>query len=360
MVLKDPGEIAKLIIQEQEEIAKKLGDERRTQLVQDVEEIADEDLVKDEQLLISLTGDGYVKSVPLENYKTQQRGGMGSMAVSKSDKPENIFEMFESNSKSLVMFFTNRGLVYQRKAYEIPQGSKTGKGLHASNLLSLAADEFVTNMVSVKSLEQSGFLVIVTTNGVIKKSEISEYDTTRKNSGITAIVLGMGDCVAFACVTDGKRDVFITTAKGQCVRYNEKIVPIQGRATRGSRALKLDLDDAVAQVFTLDAKDVPDILVVTSGGYGKRTSSKEYRALTNRQVKGYSVIKKNTLVKNGDVVGACAVSKGDCLLALTSAGKCIRIDSHDIRETGRTTSGVRIIKLDSNESVVKMAKVSAE
>ena len=360
MILKDANEILQLIVQEQEDLSKKLGDERRTQIVHDVEDIADEDLIKDEQLLISLTGDGYVKSVPLDNYKLQHRGGAGSLAVSKSDKPENIFEMFELNSKSLVLFFTNLGLVYQRKAYEVPQGAKTGKGLHASNLLSLDADEYVTNMVSLKSLDQPGFLVIITNNGVIKKSEIKEYDTNRKNSGIAAIILGMGDQVAFACVTDGKRDIFIVTAKGQCVRYSEKIVPVQGRATRGSRALKLDLDDTVAQVFTLDAKEVPDVLVVTSGGYGKRTSSKEYRALTNRQVKGYSVIKKNTLVKNGDIVGACSVFKGDSLLALTSVGKCIRIDSQDIRETGRTTSGVRIIKLDSNENVVKIAKVSAQ
>jgi DNA gyrase subunit A len=195
---------------------------------------------------------------------------------------------------------------------------------------------------------------------VIKKSEIKEYNTIRKNSGIAAIQLGMGDQVAFACVTDGKKDVFIVTAKGQCVRYNEKIVPIQGRTTRGSRAMRLDLDDTVAQVFTLEVKDTPDVLVVTSGGFAKRTSAKEYRALTNKNVKGYSVIKKQTLVKNGDIIGACAVSKGDSLLALTSSGKCIRIDLQDIRETGRTTSGVKIVKLDDHESVVKVAKVSTQ
>jgi len=359
-ILKDTSEILKLIVQEQEELAKKLGDDRRTQIVGDAEDIADEDLVKDEQLLISLTGDGYVKSVSLDSYKLQARGGAGSIAVSKSDKPENIFEMFEANSKSLVLFFTNLGILYQRKAYEIPQGSKTGKGLHASNMLNLAAGEFVTNMVSIKSIDESGYLVIVTTNGVIKKSEIKEYNTIRKNSGIAAIQLGMGDQVAFACVTDGKKDVFIVTAKGQCVRYNEKIVPIQGRTTRGSRAMRLDLDDTVAQVFTLEVKDTPDVLVVTSGGFAKRTSAKEYRALTNKNVKGYSVIKKQTLVKNGDIIGACAVSKGDSLLALTSSGKCIRIDLQDIRETGRTTSGVKIVKLDDHESVVKVAKVSTQ
>lgn len=359
-VLKDKQEILNLIVQEQEEVAKKLGDDRRTKVVEDVGEIADEDLIRNENLMISLTGDGYVKSVLLDSFRMQNRGGVGSLAVSKTENPENIFEMFEAKSKSYVLFFTNTGMVYQRKAYEIPQASKTGKGLHVSNLLSLDVDEVVTNMVSLKTLEQGGFLTIVTKNGIIKKSDIKEYDTNRRNSGITAITLNKGDEVAFACITDGKRDVFIVTQKGQCVRYSEKIVPVQGRTTRGSRALKLDYEDSVAEVFTLDAKEMPDILVVTANGFGKRTSSKEYRSLTNRQVKGYSVIKKAALNKNGDIVGACAVNKGDSLLTLTSAGKCIRIDSHAIRETGRTTAGVRIIKLDDNENVVKIARVSGE
>lgn len=358
-VLSKASEIENLIIQEQEELAKKFGDDRRSQIVGTVEEIADEDLIKDEKLVVSLTGDGYVRSINIDSYRVQGRGGSGSLAVSKSDAPENIFEMFETTSKNVVLFFTNKGLVYQKKAYEIPQVSKTGKGLHVSNLLNLDAEEHITNMVSLKGLDQSGYLTIVTKHGLIKKSEISEYDTNRKNSGIAAIVLGMGDQVAFACVTDGKRDVFIVTQNGQCVRYNEKIVPIQARTTRGSRALKLDHDDQVAQVFTLDPHDQPDILVVTSGGFGKKTNANEYKSLQNRQVKGYSVIKKSALEKNGEIVGACAVNKGESLLVMTSVGKCIRLESEEIKGTGRTTTGVRIIKLEVGEAVVKIAKVSA-
>ncbi len=359
-VLQNTSEILDLVVQEQEELAKKLGDTRRTHVVEDVEEIADEDLIKNENLMVSLTGDGYVKSVPLANYRLQQRGGSGSLAVNKSEKPENLFEIFETKSKSYVLFFTNTGVVYQRKAYEIPQGTKTSKGLHVSNLLNLDVDEVVTNMASLKMFDMDGYLIIVTKNGIIKKSEVREYDTNRKMSGIAAISLNKGDEVAFACVTDGKRDVFIVTEKGQCVRYSERIVPIQGRTTRGSRAMRLDYDDCVAQVFTLDAKEMPDILVVTANGHGKRTNIKEYRSVTNRQAKGYSVIKKTALKKNGKIVGACAVNKGDSLLTLTSVGKCIRIDSHAIRATGRTTAGVRIVKLDLNENVVKVARVSAQ
>lgn len=357
-VLSSVDEIRNLIIEEQDELVKKYGDNRRTKVANEALDIADEDLIEDSQLMISLTGDGYVKSVPIENYRVQNRGGAGSLAISKSESAENIFEMFEADAKNIVLFFTNKGIVYYRKAYEIPQIAKTSKGLHVRNLLSLAEDEFVTNMITLKSLNQEGNLVIVTKNGLIKKTAISEYETNRRNAGITAINLCLGDSVAFACITNGRKDVFIVTEKGQCVRYSEKIVPEQARATKGSRALKLDMGDKVAQVFMLDAKEVPDILVVTTGGIGKKTSSVEYKALGNRQVKGYSVVKKQTLLKNGFIVGACSIEKTDSVLVMTSSGKSIRLSSQEIKETGRTTAGVRIVKLDHGETVVKIAKVS--
>lgn len=360
-ILSSKEEMSNFIVEQQEELVKKYGDDRRTRIEASVVDIEDEDLIKNEQLIISLTGDGYVRSIPVESYRVQNRGGTGSSGISKSDSnPENIFEMFESNSKSLILFFTNKGLVYQRKAYQIPIASKTGKGMHVSNLLSLDINEFVTNMITIKNLSQKGFLTIVTKNGIIKKTEISEYDTNRKTGGLTALVLSDGDEVKFACVTDGKRDVFIVTKNGQCVRYAEKIITIQGRSTRGSKALKLDSSDEVAQVFTLSKEDMPDILVVTAKGFGKKTKAEEYKSLGNRNVKGYSVIKKSALVKNGSIIGACAVEKGDSILTMTSSGKCIRIDSEDIKETGRTTTGVKIIKLEDNDNVVKITRVAKQ
>jgi DNA gyrase subunit A len=356
-VLSSKDEMNNFIISQQEEIVKKHGDNRLTSIEEVAQEINDEDLVKNEQLIISLTGDGYVKSVPAEQYRIQNRGGVGSLGVNKPEAAENMFEIFEANSKNLILFFTNHGLVYQRKAYQLPITSKTAKGTHVSNLLQLNTGELVTNMISLKDIKQKGYLTIVTKNGIIKKTEISEYDTTRKNSGLTAITLNDKDEVKFACITDGKRDVFIVTSCGQSVRYSEKIVPTQGRITRGSKALKLDPSDEVAQVFTLDKTEVPDILVITSGGFGKKTKSDEYKSLSNRNVKGYSVIKKNTLQKNGNIIGASDIAKGDSILVMTSSGKCIRIDSEDIRETGRTTTGVKIVKLDVGETVVKMTKI---
>lgn len=356
-VLKDTKEVLALVAQEQEELAKKLGDERRTKVIRKVEDITDEDLIEDEQLVVCLTGNGYVKSVPVEQYRVQNRGGQGSLGVNKNDDPEDIFELFEVGSKKTLLFFTNFGLVHQRKAYEIPQSAKTGKGFHVSNLLNLNVNEQVTNMIALDSMQQKGNLVIVTRKGQIKKTEIADYDTNRKNSGIIAISLQDDDKVAFACITDGKKDIFIVTSNGQCVRYSEKLIPIQGRSTKGCRSMKLESNDSVAQVLVLDSKDQPDILVVTSGGFGKKTSGDQYRALNNRAVKGYSVIKKQTLVKNGEIVGACTVEKDDGILVMVSSGKCLRIETQAIRETGRATAGVRVVKLDTSETVVKVTKI---
>ena len=307
--------------------------------------------------MISLTGDGYAKSVPIDNFRIQNRGGSGSLAVNKKEDPENIFELFESNSKDLILFFSNFGFVYQRKAYEIPQTSKTGKGTHLSNLLNLKPEEQITNMLSLKNLDQKGYLVIITKKGMIKKTEISEYNTSRKNAGIQAISLRTGDEVAFVAITDGKKDIFIVTQNGQCVRYSEKVISKQSRATKGSKALKLDLTDKVVQFVVLDSSENLDVLVVTSKGYGKKTSSSEYKSVSNKSVKGYSVIKKQTLEKNGKLIGAVAINKNDSLLIMTSSGKCLRINSETIRETSRTTSGVKMLKIEDSEVVSKISRI---
>lgn len=358
-VLTNKTEIDNLIISEQQELANKFGDNRRTEICGIANDIATEDLVKDEQVVISLTGDGYVKSTAANNYKVQGRGGKGSSGINKKDEGDNVFEMFECSSKEIVMFFTNFGLAYQRKAYEIPQASKTGKGTHVSNMLSLSEGEIVTNMVSIKDINQDGYLTIVTKRGLIKRTLIKEYDTSRKTSGFNAIKLGDNDQVAFAMITDGLRDFFIVTSGGNCVRYSESIVPIQGRFTQGARALKLVDSDIVAQVFTLDSKDDPDILVITSGGFGKKTPATEYRSVSSRNAKGYSVLDKKTLEKrNETIAGACSVGENDSVLILTSKGKTIRIGSSDIRGTGRATKGVRMVSMEDGDFVTKIARLS--
>jgi DNA gyrase subunit A len=354
-VLADEKEILALVSREQDELAKKMGTDRRTEIVRTVRDVSNEDLVKDERLIVSLTIDGYVKSLPVDSYRVQGRGGKGVIGGKGDD---NVSDVFEAGSKELVLFFTNKGLMYKKKAYEIPQGNRTSKGVHVSNLLNLSEGEQVTNMISLKSLDQPGFLVIATKQGLIKRSEIADYNTSLKSAGLTAIKLGDGDQVAFVMVTDGKRDIFIVTAWGNAVRYNEEVVSVQGRATQGCRALKLDDDDTIAQIFSLDPAENPKILVVTKAGFAKQTDASEFKAFTNRNVKGYAVIKKAALDKNGEIVGACAISANESFLVLTTQGKVVRIKAEDVRETGRTTTGVRAVRLNDGDSVVRIAKLN--
>ena len=358
-VLGKESELLKVIVKEQDELAKKMGDDRRTELALDASEISDEDLIPDEKMVVTLTGEGYIRSIPVEDYRVQNRGGVGVKNISKNADPENITEMFEAHSKDVVLFITTKGLVYQRRTFEIPRSGKTNRGLHVSNLLDLTSDEHVTNMISLKE-GKKGHLVIITKHGYIKKTALTEYETSRKKAGIVAVKLSPGDETSFAFLSRGGKNIFIVTANGRCVRYNEKVVPTQGRNTRGSSALKLEAGDRVAAVMSFDPDRNPDILVVTKGGFGKKTSASEYPSRSSRNAKGCSVINKKGIANNGEIAGACCLSKNDTILVMTSSGKCIRLGARDIRNTGRTTMGVKVVKLDSMDSVTKIAKLSEE
>lgn len=359
-VIGNSAETRKIIISELDEISKKHANERRSIIDIDPTDINEEDLIEDEKVMISLSGEGYVKRSPTEEYRLQKRGGSGSRGTSKKSQ-DGAVEMFEGSTKDVLFFFTTKGRVFQRKAYEIPPASKTSKGTHVSNMLDLAAEETVTNMISVAEIPESGFLVMVTKNGYIKRSKIQDYDSNRRNSGITGIKLDEEDEVAYVLPTSGNHDIFIVTEQGNAIRYSETIVKVQGRATRGSRALKLNPGDKVAQTFTLDPDENPEVFVITSAGYGKKTSAEQYRSAGSRNVKGCSVLKKDALkARGGTVVGACAIYGGESLLALTKMGQAIRFAEDDIRSTGRTTSGVKVVKLSDGDSVVKLATLAAE
>lgn len=349
----------KLIIDDIDEISKKHVNARRSIIDIDPTDIDEEDLIEEERVMISLSGEGYVKRIPTEEYKIQKRGGSGTKGSNKKNQ-DGAVEMFEGSTKDILFFFTNKGRAFQRKAYEIPQASKTSRGMHVSNMLELHAEETVTNMISVSDIPESGFLVMVTKNGFIKRSKINDYNSNRRNSGIIGISLENGDEVAYVLPTTGKYDIFIVTEQGNAIRYSENIVKVQGRSTRGSRALKLNDGDRVSQVFTLNPDSNPDVFVITSSGNGKKTSSEEYRSLGSRGVKGYSVLKKDVLrASGGTVAGACALYGGESLLAITKMGQVIRFSEKDIRSTGRTTSGVRVVKLSDGDSVVKLATLAA-
>ena len=352
-ILGHKDEILELIIQEQDELGKKYGNDRRTKITATVKDIDNEDLIKDEDLIVSLTGDGYIRSVPISTFKVQGRGGKGVAGV---DADEDIFEIFQARSKSIIFFFTNTGLCYKKKAYEIPQTSRTAKGMHVSNLLDLKENEKVTGCISVDNIKD-GYLCMLTQKGLIKRTAIEEYETSLTKAGLTAIKLGEKDEVMFVLKTNGKQDIVIITKQGQCVRYNEDVVQLQGRNTQGSRAMKLAVDDEIAQMLLITPREDCKLMVVTTGGFAKATHASEYKAFDNRQVKGYGVIKRKALENNGLIAGAVAVRDGKSLLILTKKGKVIVVDSAAIRATGRTTKGVMAAKLDDDDEVIKIAAV---
>lgn len=352
-ILKDKKEINKIIIEEQEEIIKKYGSERKTKILKSTKDIADEDLIKDENLVITLTGDGYIKSMPVTTFKMQSRGVKGVNGVEETD----IFELFECNSKDYILFFTNKGLVYRRKAWEIPVSTnKTSKGEHVSGLLSFDVDEVITNMIGITSKDNSGYLTIVTKKGCIKKTEIAEFDTLR-NTGLTAIKLEESDAVAFTLHTTGKDDLLLITEQGSCVRYNENLVPVQGRATKGSRAMKLDDGDSIVKIMNVENDSNSDLILMTRLGWMKKSSIKEYKSYNNRAVKGIYAIKTDAIKKHGIIVGACLVNKDDSLLVMTEKGKIARISTEDIKNTARNTSGIRGVTLENEDSISNITKI---
>lgn len=349
-VLGNPAEIDKLIKTEQLELAKKFGSTRKTEISGAAIDIDNESLIKDDQLIIALTNDGYIKSIPKNQFKIQSRGGKGVNAV--NDKSENtVLELFESNSKDTLLFFTNNGMMYRKRTFEIPQCNKTAKGTHLSNLLSLQNNELITNVIPIESIESSGFLVIATKRGFIKRSRLKDYDTALKTSGLTAIKLNDGDEVSFVMYTNGKSDLFIVTTNGNCVRYSEDLLVPQGRVTQGVQAFKIDSSDTVVKIISIDNNKELNILVVTTAGHGKKTDAVEYRSSKTRYVAGYSVLNKTSIDKNGKVIGVCVVDKNDTVLISTKNGKIIRMNVDDIKQTKRTTSGVKVVNLDKNDEV---------
>lgn len=355
-VLTDNKKLDKLIIQEQENIAKTLGDDRRTKMGQSAEDISQEDLIQEEQIIISFSKDGYIKRIPLDTYRVQARGGKGVLAAARKEDDE-MSDMYIASTHEILLFFTNKGLLYKKKGYELPAGTRTSKGTHVANILALNADEYVTNMIPVTSMNHDSNLVLVTTNGMIKRSKLSNYDTSLKTRGLPAIKLGAKDNLAYAELTNGTKDIFIVTKKGKAIRYPESTVRITGRMTAGVRALNLASDDSIVQMLTFTPETNPDILVVTERGFGKRTESSKYRCLQGRFAKGVDTIDKVKNDRNGYIVGACTVMPDDSIILLTSQAKIIQIPVESIRSVNRAAAGVTVVRLGDGDMVKAVTKV---
>jgi DNA gyrase subunit A len=340
-----------IITDELKEIKDRYGDGRRTEILEEVGEITLEDIIADEDMVLNITHGGYIKRNPTSLFRIQRRGGKGKTGM--TTKEEDFVEhLFIASTHSHILFFTDKGKVYSIKVYDIPQAGRAARGKAIVNLLNIARDEKLTAFLPVKEFMEGKSIVMATSHGVIKKTDLMVFSNIR-SGGLIAINLDASDRLISAKLTDGSCDLFLSTRNGQAIRFNEGQVREMGRVSRGVRGIRLDKDDEVVSMETLE-KGVT-ILTVTERGYGKRTAIKEYR----RQHRGGRGIRNIRVAeKNGRVVGIAQVRDEDELMITTNRGKIIRIAMKGISVIGRNTQGVKLIGITKNEKVTGTAYIA--
>jgi len=352
LLLKSPQKILKVIKDELSDIKDKYKSERRTQVVASgITEFKEEDLVPQEETIIAMTADGYIKRMPPQTFKSQKRGGKGLIG-SEVGEEDFISHFISANTHDNILFFTDNGKVFQTKVYEIPVGSRTAKGKLVQNFLEIPSDSNVSALINYPN-DSKDFLVLVTKNGVIKKTALKEFENVRR-TGIIAIGLKTGDALKWAKLSSGKDEIILATVNGQSVRFKESQLRPMGRGAAGVTAIRIKKGDFVAglDIIKLDVKGrVSDVklLVVTESGFAKQTALKEFRL----QSRGGSGIKAAKITaKTGPIVAIQIIGDEKELLALSSKGQIIRTKISDIRTAGRATSGVRIMRLRENDKVM--------
>jgi DNA gyrase subunit A len=334
-------------------IKEKYGDERRTDIVAEVQDLQVEDLIAEEDVVVTISHGGYIKRLPVSAYRKQKRGGKG--ATGAEVKEEDFIEhLFVASTKDYLLIFTDKGQVHWLKVYEIPQAGRTSKGKAIVNLLQMESNSKISSTIPIKEFSPDKYLVMVTKQGQIKKTKLDAYGNPRKG-GIIGISLDKDDCLMGVSLTDGNQELLIGTRQGKAIRFNENSVRDMGRAAAGVRGISLDKKDEVIDM--LIAGKGTDVLTVTSLGFAKRTVIDEYR-ITNRGGKG--VINMKVTDKNGEAVSLKSVSDDDELMVITQNGAFLRCTIKEIRETGRSTQGVRLIKLQEGDTVSCVAPVIAD
>ena len=354
--LSSDKKMLRLISKEQLDLAAKIGDDRRSEIVPSIEDFNYEDLIREEQIVVSLTKDGYIKRVPLDTFKTQNRGGKGVIGV-KSREEDEASDIFTGTTHDLFLFFTNQGNLLKKKGYEIPLASRTSKGVHLNNLLNLTEGESVSSTITLKTLDTDGCFVMVTKNGLIKRSEIRDYNTSLRKRGLKAISLVENDELAFVMTTDGNQDVMIVTAMGMAVRYSENLVRCIGKNGQGSRSMLLKAGDTISAVLAIDADADPSILVITEYGKGKKTFASEYRSTAGRAVKGQRTINTSKREVSGKIVSAVCLSDNDEILVLTNKGKMMRCSLDSLKNKSKVTQANNIVSLDDGDTVQTVSVV---
>ena len=352
-ILASEEKISSIIIKELQEIKEKYGDARRTQIITGAEEdetISEEDLVKDEQVILTFTMAGYVKRLPLDSYRTQHRGGKGVIAAETREQ-DALSSAMVARTHDYVLFFTNEGMVHWLKVFQIPEASRQAMGKAVVNLLSLSENEKVAAFVPVSSFDEKSSIIFTTKKGVVKKTALEAFSRPRKG-GIIAITLDEDDQLISAERTVGDKQIIIATKQGRAIRFNEDEIRSSGRGARGVTGIKLRSEDEAIGMVAVNEKDT--LLTITTNGMGKRSMVEDYR-FTSRASKG--VINIKVTEKSGNVVSICPVKQGDELIIISKEGQAIRVPSNDISIIGRNTQGVRLMKINPQDKVVSVARI---
>jgi DNA gyrase subunit A len=342
-----------ILKKEIEALAKDFGDERRTEIVADQGEFSVEDLIAEEDMVVTVSHSGYIKRIAVSTYRRQRRGGRGLNGMQTKDE-DWVEHLFIASTHDYVMFFTDQGQVYWLKVYDIPQMGRAAKGKPIVNCIAIKPDERVAALVNVRQFADDQYLLFATRNGTVKKSKLSAYGNVRAN-GIIAINIEDGDELIDVQVTDGTNDIVLATKHGMSIRFHEKDAREMGRDTTGVKGIELEPGDALIGMVVVRREAT--LLTVTEHGLGKRSELGEYR-VQHRGGKGIITLKRTD--KTGDCVALKEVIPGDELMVITRHGVIIRLPVNDIRVIGRNTQGVRIINLDDGDKVMDVARVVVE
>ena len=350
-ILAEEAELLRVIAAELAEVRDAYADERRSQIVREAKELRLEDLIADEEMVVTVSHTGYIKRNPISLYRAQRRGGRGKVGMGTKEE-DFVSKVFIASMHAYIMFFTNTGKVFWLKVHEIPEAGRAAKGKAIVNLLSVEPGESISSILPVKEFVEGQFVVMATAQGVIKKTDLMEYSRPR-SGGIIGLGLNEGDRLIATEITTGKDDVSLSTRQGMSIRFHEDDVRSMGRTAVGVRGIDLEKGDAVVGMEILHPQGT--LLTVTENGYGKRTAVEEYRVQSRG---GKGVITLKVTEKTGAIVGVAQVSEDDDVMLITDGGKIIRMPVREIRVIGRNTQGVRLIGMEGKEHVSSFARLA--
>jgi DNA gyrase subunit A len=353
-ILSNERLLLNLIIEELQEIRDRYGDERRTQIIEEAQEINLEDLIVEEDMVVTISHSGYIKRNAISLYRSQRRGGRGKMGMTTKEE-DFVEELFVASTHSHILFFTDSGKVFWLKVHELPQGGRIARGKAIVNLLNISGEEKITAILPVRAFEEGKYVIMTTKKGVVKKTDLMSYSHPR-TGGIIALTLDPGDELISACLTDGTKEILLSSREGKAIRFAEEEVRAIGRTARGVKGISLSKDDFLVSMGVITPGTLgAAILSVTENGFGKRTPIDGY-PLQSRGGQGVITIK--TTPRNGKMVGVQQITEQDDVMLITDKGKIIRLRGEEISVIGRNTQGVKLIELEAGERVMAVTRLA--